>query len=394
MSYLLTTNADCRCPHGGKLLLIPTGTKPKICGGEIVTPMDLQRAVIVGCVNPPPAGGPCLKVSSAIDPLVLTLKTSGLPIASQVVIALTEKGLPITVVSPGNMIVKYRFSPSPPQPSDENPAEEPKPKKPSKIKKWLEKAPQKLAEAAGKKLGKEIAKQLTSDNKKEQDQDEDECAQEDEQSAEEKKDEKPAQDQKKDEKKIDSKGLEVGDIILSTTDALISKAIRSFTDSKISHAILYIGNDEVVEAIRGGVCKRSLSQALSEATLAIALRHPKMNPLTANKIKEYALKQVGNAYGYVTIANQGIFQIIAPGTNINQMSLADKIKAWLAFGPISIDSSYICSELAIEAYKIAGLSLVSVPSHWVSPNNILQLEAAGKLKFIKQIVPPIPESIN
>ena len=44
--------------------------------------------------------------------------------------------------------------------------------------------------------------------------------------------------------------LQKGDIILSTTSDSVSKVVKFATNSKYSHARIYIGNSQVIEAIK------------------------------------------------------------------------------------------------------------------------------------------------
>lgn len=61
---------------------------------------------------------------------------------------------------------------------------------------------------------------------------------------------------------IDENALSIGDIIVSTTPALISRVIRRATGSVVSHALVYIGGGQVVEAIGAGVTLRTLRKPL------------------------------------------------------------------------------------------------------------------------------------
>src|SRR5262249_25793652 len=66
--------------------------------------------------------------------------------------------------------------------------------------------------------------------------------------------------------------LEPADVIVSTTAAWTSRMIRKATQSVVSHSVLYMGGDEVVEADRYGVIKQSVTESLKDATLAVAYR--------------------------------------------------------------------------------------------------------------------------
>ena len=61
-----------------------------------------------------------------------------------------------------------------------------------------------------------------------------------------------------------------GDIVLSATDGVTSVGIRALTLSSVSHESLYLGNDEMVEAVGSGTCKRGVMQVLQEEASAVA----------------------------------------------------------------------------------------------------------------------------
>jgi cell wall-associated NlpC family hydrolase len=58
-------------------------------------------------------------------------------------------------------------------------------------------------------------------------------------------------------KRLDDALLYPGDIVLTTTTAAISKAIRMATRSDISHAMVYVENCSVIDATGEGVHARN-----------------------------------------------------------------------------------------------------------------------------------------
>ena len=105
--FVLSKNAICVCPHQGRLSFSPEGgaTSGK---NELLTVAEFKKASISGCINPPNAGGPCTSVSMAQDLCGQGMKIKGQPVATEGIIALTEKGMPITVNDPGNTKVKVQ----------------------------------------------------------------------------------------------------------------------------------------------------------------------------------------------------------------------------------------------------------------------------------------------
>ena len=95
---------------------------------------------------------------------------------------------------------------------------------------------------------------------------------------------------------IAGSALQAADIIVSTTGAIISGAIRIGTSSVVSHAALYCGSGSVIEAIGPGVVSRSISDSLADDALAVAYRHPAVKPPIAAAIVAYASSHIGDSY--------------------------------------------------------------------------------------------------
>ena len=71
---------------------------------------------------------------------------------------------------------------------------------------------------------------------------------------------------------VGESALEAGDLIVSTTAARVSRGIRTATSSPVSHAMLYVGNGQVIEAIQEGVVERPLSTITREPWALARLR--------------------------------------------------------------------------------------------------------------------------
>ena len=99
--------------------------------------------------------------------------------------------------------------------------------------------------------------------------------------------------------------LEIADIIVSTTAHFSSSFIRLTTSSAVSHSMLYVGG-QVVEAVEEGVVLRSLSAALSDATLAVAYRKMGLTVNQKLQIRDFAGNQLGLKYSYANAAGSGM----------------------------------------------------------------------------------------
>lgn len=112
MIPILTDSAICMCPHGGRLQFIVTHMKADGMDGKVLTLMEYSSAMIVGCANPPISGGPCLTVALAQDPIGRVMTINGNTVVTPMVISITNLGLPIIVVSPGNSAISIMLDPS------------------------------------------------------------------------------------------------------------------------------------------------------------------------------------------------------------------------------------------------------------------------------------------
>ena len=150
---------------------------------------------------------------------------------------------------------------------------------------------------------------------------------------------------------ITADALNKADILLSTTDAATSHVIRAGTASVVSHAKLYIGHNDVIEAIGEGVVRRSLAAAMAHDTLTVAYRNPRMTQLHADRIVDFVTKQVGHPYSTKGAAR-------AP-------------TALCRF--ISTGEGFFCSQLVVEAYMRAGIPLTKMPSTCITPGGLVEI---------------------
>jgi uncharacterized protein YycO len=159
--------------------------------------------------------------------------------------------------------------------------------------------------------------------------------------------------------------LQVGDVILSTTAAMVSKVIKVGTLAHYSHAMIYAGGGKVVEAVGEGVLHRSIALATREALYAHAFRMTNLPTSTANKIVAFAISKVGGAYAYGgVLGGSGVVTILTaqlqPGLHFGRWA-GNKIKT--AAGS---HRSYFCSELVEDSYESVDLT---VSRYWPSMTN-------------------------
>lgn len=155
--------------------------------------------------------------------------------------------------------------------------------------------------------------------------------------------------------------LQMADIIVSTTNAGVSGAIRVGTGSSASHAALYDGNGMVIEALGHGVVAHAIATALDDDSLAVVYRAPNLTATQKRLAAEWALRQVGTAYSVA-----------------GALLSTDKIMCRVA-GPRP--GGFFCSQLVFEAFVQAGAPLSSLPSQCVTPADAVRI-AAHSLTYV------------
>lgn len=181
---------------------------------------------------------------------------------------------------------------------------------------------------------------------------------------------------------IDIAALGAADIIVSTTNAAISKAIRAATGSQVSHAMIYAGNGVVIEAVAEGVVERPLTQALNGAVLAVAYRLERLNPGQANMVVNFARAQNRRKYDVGGIVGQAGYQLdrwfLCDVQNVRDCEeTAARNNLWLQSA-----AKFFCSELVAAAYQQAGVPLFNRPPERISPEDVAQVAVHGKLLYV------------
>ena len=157
--------------------------------------------------------------------------------------------------------------------------------------------------------------------------------------------------------------LQAGDIVLSTTSKPISSAIRTIIGSDISHALLCLGGNSVIDATGDGVHARNTQYHLFDAGHPVYLLRARA-PLSleqTRKITDYARSKIGSRYTTAETLN-----VIARRTR-------------------EAGDRQFCSRLVAQAYAHAGILLFDAPS-FCSPadlkNSALLHPVADGVEFV------------
>jgi N-acetylmuramoyl-L-alanine amidase/uncharacterized protein YycO len=189
---------------------------------------------------------------------------------------------------------------------------------------------------------------------------------------------------------IDASALQMGDIIVSTTSHASSRGIRFGTGSLVSHAKLYIGGSQIVEAVGDGVVLRSLEQSLDDDTLAVAFRYPGITDEQALRVRDFVGRQLDRPYNYIGIVRQALFQIESSRCDVLPGDLQQTCRSWvgkIVLGPGNTDT-FFCSQLVLAAYADAGIPLTATNPSWSTPQDIVELQLATHLAYVGHLKAP------
>lgn len=168
------------------------------------------------------------------------------------------------------------------------------------------------------------------------------------------------------------------------------------TGSNVSHAILYIGQGNVIEAIGEGFVRRPLSVALlepEEATkrpmgthyFAVAYRAKNVTPAIANQVISSAAPWIGRSY---TVAGAiGGRQTPFLDCLVTTISPVLGTAAYLSsHGKLKSSDRFYCSQLVFEAFRKAGHPIGTQDPNTSNPNNIPQAHGAGTLLYVAHLM--------
>ena len=175
---------------------------------------------------------------------------------------------------------------------------------------------------------------------------------------------------------IGESALETGDIIVSTTNENVSRIIRHVTGSQVSHAALYVGDGMVIESAGDGVVLTTLSQALADDSVAVALRYPGLTEQQRLMIRDFAGQHLDSPYDYVGVARHLLYRLagaVCDQFEGSRRAACEAGRYQISFGNDDSDRWY-CSELVFAAYEHAGVNLATV-SHASTPQTLVDLAA-------------------
>lgn len=183
---------------------------------------------------------------------------------------------------------------------------------------------------------------------------------------------------------IADSALNAADIVVSTASGAVSGGIRFGTSSQVSHAALYAGNGQVIEAVGEGVLLRSLAASLSGHYLAVAYRVRGMNPGTAANIVQFARRWIGRKYDTLGAAAAGSRTPVGGPICVEVFGIGPCVAAQA--GAFKNSDKFYCSQLVLEAYRQAGASFIQQNPNTSSPQDIVRAYSHGKLLYVGHLL--------
>ena len=180
------------------------------------------------------------------------------------------------------------------------------------------------------------------------------------------------------ERAITAADLRAGDILLSAEASLRSSGIRIVTLAPVSHSAIYLGDDQVAEALGGGVGLRSVPAMLAEESVIAVYRHPRVDAELGGRIAAEARARVGRGYDFVGAflyvpfsAQRQACELPALPTPLRQACIS--LLASVQLGVREPEERFFCSAFVLEAYRDAGLPLTQARARWLTPADILHM---------------------
>ena len=176
---------------------------------------------------------------------------------------------------------------------------------------------------------------------------------------------------------IKADALQPGDIILTAENGLNSVGIRLITLSPVSHAAIYMGNQQIAEAVGSGIRIRSVDAMLGDEATVVAFRHPDLTAGQAVQINTFVASHEGKKYNYLGVMLQAPFALerrlcelpLVPSM-VRDFCIRGIAAVQLGLGR---NDQFFCSQFVLEAYNQAGLPVTTADPRWVSPADLLHM---------------------
>jgi uncharacterized protein YycO len=176
---------------------------------------------------------------------------------------------------------------------------------------------------------------------------------------------------------IKTDALEPGDILLTSVATINSFGIRLGTFSPVSHAVLYLGDGIVAEAVGTGVRQRTVDALVEDEQMVVAFRLPDVTAAHVEKLRAWSNSQVGTHYNTIGVMLDAPFVLNRRVCELPLIPGAVHDFCVKGFATVQLGASrndqFFCSQFVVEAYNQAGLPITTTDPRWVSPADLLHM---------------------
>ena len=130
--------------------------------------------------------------------------------------------------------------------------------------------------------------------------------------------------------------FKLGDLVIVQGRGFFSHIIEDVTDSSYSHVAIIVNQEQVIEAMG---LKRTGYQTINFYRGQDVFTCPLLTEIQRQQIVNFLINQIGTHYDYLLL----FWELIRYGFHV--------------LFPYTEDKKYICSTLAADAYKVAGVNL-------------------------------------
>jgi len=168
--------------------------------------------------------------------------------------------------------------------------------------------------------------------------------------------------------------LEIGDIVVSSSNTLQSRIIQNQLDYPISHARILFdktdpNNPRFIEAVASGVQFKMFNEMMDEEFVIVAFRKTSLDNRLKNILTDWLIGKLGADYDFGAVFRDWL--LLKFRYSGNEFSI-----------DIGNTNKFYCSELIFEGYNQIGIPLIDFNSWSRLPTRFIEMSYFDNLNYI------------